>query len=293
MSTPLSYPVIGKTESLFIRDTADHTKVSRIFHPDFQALTEQGVSWSASVKKDGSCGAIFSVHGKWGLYRRQDIDRKSRNYEMVGNPANGQLQMIGGQRCWVTTMMRGSGKNMKHVHVFIFDLTDEGELPVNPQHYVGFVAIDPMEDKYVMSAVEENTDDASNPYVWISQSIDGSLDVPVVRRTIREVMGDQSLMTVELMCRKFADHYGSQDDRCFVSPHGSETIPQNELPSEFTYDNLKAWFLADADNRWANQEGFVIFVPSTGQRFKLHQGHFDMEQRWRDKKVSGLTFYYD
>lgn len=288
----LSYPVLGKTESLFIRDPSDHTKVSRIFHPSFQSIMKKGIPWTASVKKDGSCGALFSFHGKWALYRRQDIDRKSRNYAHVGDPANGQFMTVAGYRCWVTTMLRGTRQHEKHVHVFIFDLTDSGELPVNPQHYVGFVAIDPMEDKYVMSAVEENPEDATNPFVWTSQSEEGSLDVPVVRRTIRDVMNGENLVTVELMCRKFADHNGLTDDRCFVSPHGTETIPPNMLPSDFTYEGLKAWFLADAENRWADQEGFVIFVPSTGQRFKLHQGHFDMEQRWRDKKSSGLVFHY-
>lgn len=278
-----NHPVIGKTESLFIRDAFDKP----IIRPEFEALN--GQEWSASVKKDGSCGAIFHFNGAWNLYRRQDIDRKSRNYEHVGDRSNGQLLVVGGQPCWVTTMLRGTGKNQKYVHVFIFDL-ENGELPVNPRHYVGFVPIDPIEDKWVLSAVEENQEDSTNPYVWVSQPVDGSLDVPVVRRTIRDVMGGQELMTVELMCRKFADHYGYQDDRCFVSPHGAETIPLSVLPA-LSYDALKAWFEGDAENRWANQEGFVILFV-TGQRFKVHRGYVDMEPTWKAKKECGLVFQY-
>jgi hypothetical protein len=288
------FPVIGKTNSLFIRDPSNPE--SRILHPEFQYLTDEEVSWTASVKKDGSCGALLFANGKWGVYRRQDIDRKSRNYEHVGNRDNGVLMTISGLPCWATTMLRGTGIHQKYVHAFIFDIQN-GELPVNPQHYVAFVAIDPIEDKWVMSAVEDNTDDPTNPYVWISQSVDGSLDVPVVRRTIRDVMGGENLMggnglmTVELMCRKFADHYGYEDDRCFLSPHGAEIIPLSAMPTELTLDACKAWFEADAENRWANQEGFVILF-STGQRFKLHRGQVDMEPTWRAKKSCGLVFHY-
>ena len=285
------FPVIGKTNSLFIRDPSNPE--TRILHPEFQGLLNQGTAWTASVKKDGSCGALLFANGKWGVYRRQDIDRKSRNYAHVSNRDNGVRMTISGQPCWTTTMLRGTGIHEKYVHVFIFDL-ENGELPVNPQHYVGFVAIDPIEDKWVMSAVEENVDDPTNPYVWISQSVDGSLDVPVIRRTIRDVMCGEGLMTVELMCRKFADHYGYEDDRCFVSPHGAEIIPLSAISTisaEFTVDACKAWFEADVDNRWANQEGFVILF-STGERFKLHRGTVDLEPTWKAKKSCGLVFQY-
>lgn len=282
--------VLGKIDSIIIRDPAN--KDRQIINPAFQSLVDEGAAWSASVKKDGSCGVLLHVHGKWGLYRRQDIKRDSRNYAHVGNRENGELRTVSGRPCWVSTMLRGSGRNEKYVHVFIFDLTETGELPVDPLHYVGFVAVDPMEDKWVMSAVEDNPEDQSNPYVWVSQSVDGSLDVPVVRKTIQEVVKDRSLLTVELMCRKFADHYGYVDDRCFISPHGAEIIPYLSLPLSFALDHVKAWFENDAENRWANQEGLVVFFPFSGKRFKLHRGHADMEQTWLDKKSAGIVFSY-
>ena len=283
-------PVFGKTDSLFKRDEIDHTKVNPTIHPLFQDILDQGISWSASVKKDGSCGAIFSINGQWGLYRRQDITKKSRNYTHVNNPANGKTEMIAGYPCWITTMVRGTGKHEKWVDVYFFDLNQDGLPNTDSNHTIGFTLIDPMEDKYAMSAVVQNIDDPSNPFVYTSQ-FNRILDIPVIKTTMKDLVQGNKLITVELMCRKFADHNGLLDDRCFVSPHGDEIIPTEHLPV-LTYDRMKEWFMNDATNRWANQEGTVFFVPERNIRFKLHRGHFNMDDTWKSKKESGITFYY-
>lgn len=281
-------PVFGKTESLFKRDEADHTKVNPTMNPVFQEIIDKGIPWVASVKKDGSCGAVFSVNGQWGLYRRQDITKKSRNYTHVAQPENGHRDVVAGHPCWVSTMVRGTGKHEKRVDVYFFELNEEGLPSVEANSMIGFTLIDPMEDKYVMSAVEMNPEDALNPFIYTSR-FEGSLDVPVIKTTMKELVGEHGLITVELMCRKFADHNGLGDDRCFVSPHGEEIIPVDVMPP-LTYDGLLEWFRSE--NRWADQEGIVFLVPSQGVRFKLHRGHFNMEDTWRAKKVSGLRFYY-
>lgn len=280
-------PVFGKTESLFIRNPLNYQEVERIFHPDFQDALEKEYKWKASVKKDGSCGALFNVDGKWGLYRRQDIDDKSRNYAYVSDLSNGELQIISGYPCWVTSILRGTGVREKRVPLYIFDIASE----YNHKHIIGFTPIDPIEDKYVMSATSENPDDPSNPFVHVSQ-FSGLLDIPIVKKTIREVMGDQTILTVELMCRKFANHNGFTDDRCFVSLHGEEEIPMEHLPSNFSYEGFKTWFENDKANRWANQEGIVILFPEQKHRFKVHRGYFGLEHTWKEKKESGLTFQY-
>jgi hypothetical protein len=291
----MSCPVFGKTDSLFKRDEHDHTKVNPEINPAFQAVIDQGILWEASVKKDGSCGAVFAVNGQWGLYRRQDITKKSRSYTHVRE--TGQLSVIAGHQCWITTMVRGTGKHEKMVDVYFFDLDINGLPYLDSNHMIGFTAIDPLEDKYVMSAVQPNPEDPLNPYIYASH-FEGTCDIPIIKTTMKSLVTQNNgseLITVELMCRKFADHNGLTDDRCFVSPHGEEIIPADAMPSPkgtLTYDGLLEWFKSDATNRWANQEGIVFLVPSTGARFKLHRGHFNMEDTWRAKKNSGLCFYY-
>jgi hypothetical protein len=283
------FPVFGKIDSLFKRDEYDHTKVNPTMNSIFQSVMDQG--WVASIKKDGSCGAVFSVHGMWGLYRRQDITKKSRNYAHVTNRDHGKHMMIAGYPCWVSTMIRGTGKHEKWVDVYFFDLTSDGVPNTEANHTIGFTQIDSMEDKYVMSAVEQNPDDASNPFIYSSR-FDGSLDIPVIKTTMKELAMGKELITVELMCRKFADHNGLTDDRCFVSPHGDEIIPMDHMPA-LTYDALLDWFKGYETNRWADQEGIVFFVPACQLRFKLHRGHFNMGDTWQSRKQSGLKFYYN
>lgn len=302
----MSYPVLGKTTSLFKRNTEDpaagkargvysqtsstreHTKVDPDLHPSFQKVLDT-IPFVASVKKDGSCGAIFSVDDKWALYRRQDITKKSRNFTHV--LTTGEKSIIAGHPCWVTTMVRGTGKHEKWVPVYFFDLDEHGLPEIDAAHIIGFTGIDQLEDKYVMSAFEPNPDNPQNPFIYASRFDPTSptpLDVPIIKTTMQE-LARGNLVTVELMCRKFADHYGYTDDKCFVSLHGEEVIPADQLP-EMTYEGLHEWF--KGANPWANQEGVVFLVPSTGERFKLHRGHFNMEHTWREKKEAGLKFHY-
>ena len=265
-------PVFGKTEGLFMRDPNG----DRVMNPSF----DPNEPWTASVKKDGSCGLLMGINGSWGIYRRQEIDHKSRNYSRV---QTGQRGIINGYPCWFTTMIRGSGKHEKEVPLYVFELDAYG-LPAGKQ-IIGFTPIDAIEDKWVMSATEANPEEPSNPFVWTTEST--HLDLRVVKRTIRDTIQQHTtrdVLTVELMCRKFADHYGYQNDRCYVSPHGAEQIPKEELPS-LTNQCIKAWF--QIDSPWANQEGFVIL--QSGKRFKVHRGMMDMEDSWRVKKACGLT----
>lgn len=267
------HPVFGKTDSMFQRNAEDHTKVDSAFHPRFQVDSP----WTVSIKMDGSCGAIMCVEGQWGLYRRQDINKKSRNYAAVSDRARGTHQMVAGYPCWVTSMVRGTGKHEKLVPVYVFDVD-------SAESIIGFTAIDPIEDKYVMSAVDSA---ALDPFVWVSE-FQGSLDVPLIKRRMSEVAAGKELVTVELMCRKFADHYGFTDDRCFVNVHGSMPIPPEFQPT-WSYEGILAWF--QSDNPWANQEGLVILTAS-GERFKIHRGHFNMEHTWKATKNAGVRFYY-
>jgi len=291
------HPVFGKTESMFRRNAEDHTKVDPTFHPAFQV----DGPWTASIKLDGSCGAILCIDGQWGLYRRQDITKKSRNYAAMSDRARGTRQMVAGYPCWVTSMVRGTGKHEKLVPLYVFDVDSEESI-------IGFTAIDPVEDKYVMSAVGSVEAD---PFVWVSD-FQGSLDVPVVKRLdvpvvkrldvpvvkrldvpvvkrhMSEVAAGKEMVTVELMCRKFADHYGFTDDRCFVSVHGSMPIPP-EFQPQWSYDGILTWF--QSDNPWANQEGVVILTAS-GERFKIHRGHANMEHTWKATKAAGVRFHY-
>ena len=266
-------PVFGKTDSMFRRNAEDHTKVDSAFHPRFQVDSP----WTVSIKTDGSCGAIMCVDGQWGLYRRQDINKKSRNYTAVSDRKNGSRQTVAGYPCWVTSMVRGTGKHEKTVPLYVFDMDSDESI-------IGFTAIDPIEDKYVMSAVDSA---ALDPFVWVTD-FQGCLDVPVVKSRMSEVAAGKELVTVELMCRKFADHYGFTDDRCFVNLHGSMHILP-EFQPQWSYEGILAWF--QSDNPWANQEGLVILTAS-GERFKIHRGHFNMEHTWKATKAAGLQFHY-
>ena len=281
-------PVISKTASVVDRDRTDPDKVIPAFTTEFQKLLDSGEPWIASVKKDGSNGAIFNGR----LYRRQDVKKKSRSYEHVRNKANGKKAIVAGRPCWVTTLLRGTGKSERTSPFYIFDVTEDGTPNADAFHIVGLAPVDhPTEDKWIMSAFRENPDVPNDPFIWASQFA-GTLDVPVVEMKISQFMRERQLVSVELMCRKFADHNSFKDDRCFVSEHGADVIPRDELPTELTYEGFHQWFLNDATNRWANQEGVVFLFPQTGRRFKMHRGHFYMNETWRAKKDSGMNFYY-
>jgi len=303
-------PVLGKIESLFLRDPS--TGECRILNPLFKELCERNVPWTASVKKDGSCGLLMTVNGKHGLYRRQDIDRKSRNYEHVSNTANGTFEVISGHRCYVTSMVRGTGRHEKYVPLYIFDLTVEGKLRVDAPHYVGFVEVDKIEDKYAYRALEAS-DNESDPYIWISESVKGCLELLVKRRKLSGVLlCSNSIISVEIMCRKLGDHYGLNDEVCCVSCHGSEEIPRVKLPNELRYDSMREWFEnasvdssvessvessvdssvdSSVEPEWWNGEGIVIYMES-GDRFKVHQGHFKRESEWHKRRECGLKFKF-
>ena len=97
------------------------------------------------------------------------------------------------------------------------------------------------------------------------------------------------------MCKKISNKYGYENDACFVNPHGSIVIPNDQIP-DFTYDGIKTWFetAEDTCNRWADQEGFVVHFPTENMRFKIHRGHIGLDHTWKsaDKKACGINFIY-
>jgi hypothetical protein len=289
-SLPLQ--VVDKTDALFIRDSYDHTKLTNKLNPDFQTLIVSGSKTVTSVKTDGTCGALINIDGEIKLYRRQEIKHKSLNFEHV--LTTGKLTEIVGLPCWVANMERDCGHGRKVTSpLYIFQLTDGRPKRTS---MVGFtpVSSEVPEDKYVITAIE--TDPITHvKYIYTTQSVPGSLDIPIIKIPVNDLTQGKQMMTVEIMGRKISNKYGFDEsfgDKCFVNPHGSIIIPDEELP-ELTYDANKSWFSNDQTNRWANQEGFVIHFPSENVRFKLHRGHVDMLKSWEKKKSCGITFLFD
>ena len=289
-SLPLQ--VVDKTDALFIRDSYDHTKLTNKLNPDFQKLIDSGSKTVTSVKTDGTCGALIIIDDETKLYRRQEIKHKSPNFEHV--LTTGKLTEIVGLPCWVADMERDCGHGRKvNAPLYIFQLTDGRPKRTS---MVGFtpVSSEVPEDKYVITALE--TDPVTHvKYIYTTQSISGSLDIPIIKIPVNDLTQGRQMMTVEIMGRKISNKYGFDEsfgDKCFVNPHGSIIIPDEELP-ELTYDANKSWFSNDQTNRWANQEGFVIHFPTENERFKLHRGHVDMLKSWEKKKSCGITFLFD
>jgi hypothetical protein len=284
--------VVDKTDALFIRNPHDHTKLTNKLNPDFQKLFDSGSKMITSVKTDGSCGALIIIDGETKLYRRQEIKHKSSNFEHV--LTTGKLKEIAGLPCWVADFDRDCGHGKKvNAPLYIFQLTDGRPKRTN---MVGFtpVSSEVPEDKYIITAMDTHPD-THVKYIYTTQSILGSLDIPIIKIPVDDLTQGKKIMTVEIMGRKISNKYGFDEsfgDKCFVNPHGSIIIPDEELP-ELTYDANKSWFSNDQTNRWANQEGFVIHFPTENERYKIHRGHIDMLKSWERKKSCGITFLFD
>jgi hypothetical protein len=289
-SLPLQ--VLDKIDTLFIRDSYDHTKLKNKLNPNFQKLIDSGSKKITSVKTDGTCGALINIDGEIKLYRRQEIKQKSPNFKYA--LTTGKLTEIVGLPCLASYIKRDCGYGKKiTTPLYIFQLKDGC---LKKTSLIGFtpVSSEVPEDKYVITAIE--TDPNTNvKYIYTTQSVSGSLDIPIIKKPVNDLIRGKQMMTVEIIGRKISNKYGFDEsfgDKCFVNPHGSIIIPDEELP-ELTYDANKSWFTNDQTNRWANQEGFVIHFPTENVRFKLHRGHVDMLKSWEQKKSCGIKFLFN
>jgi len=285
----IQVPVINKTESLFARDTQNPSIILKEISLEAQQLiaTEP---YTITAKTDGTCGIICCVSkDSYLLMRRQDIRLKSRNYDMVVN--NGESTIFAGSKCFVTKMIRGSGKSERIVPLYIFQLTENNKPEIEYNHVIGFTPIlhDFADDKYAVTAIDGIN---GSPELKLFTTVfSGNLDVEVKSVLCSEILQGNNLLTVEILGSKISNKYGFSNDNHIINIHGSITYPTEHTP-ELNYDYLKKWFESDSTNRWANVEGIVIHFPLSNRRFKVHRGHVDLESTWKMKKESGIKFIH-
>jgi hypothetical protein len=286
----IQVPVLNKTEALFKRDPKEPTKVTNEISPDVKELLTREKN-IITVKTDGTCGIICQDNNNYYLMRRQDVKIGSRNYDAVMK--FGKMIEFSGTPCYyVEKIIRGNGKSERNAPLYIFQLTENGIPDIENYHIIGFTPLlhDFGDDKYAISAIN-GFNGTPEMGIWTTL-FDGKLDIPVVKMTVKELMRDKNLLTVEIMGSKISNKYGFKNDKHFVNPHGSIVYPTEMMPV-LDYDSLKKWFEEDSTNRWANVEGLVVHVPSVNRRFKLHRGHLGLERTWQIKKESGIQFIQD
>lgn len=284
--------VFGKTSGLFKRDAkgkptnelADGLTVDYILSGHF------------TLKTDGTCGLLFCHNGLYYLCRRQDIRKNSRNFASVLQ--NGKIEEIASRKCFVSKMIRGSGKTEYETDVYIFMVGTDDKPELEGDHMIGFVPISETnpEDKYIMSTIsDENISDNLTLYVTDTHNThDHSLAMTVVKKSAADILCGKSLATVEIMGKKISDRYDFNSDQHFINVHGSITIPREYMPTAqqlSSLDDLKQWFQS-ASNPYANNEGFVIHFDD-GCRIKCHRGYVGLEDSWKKTKSCGLKFYFE
>lgn len=286
--------VLNKTQAVFVRDNSDYKNLTAKINPQLQKLLDANEIYHVTLKTDGSCGAIIKINNKFVFCKRQDINNKSRNFERVTNPSNGNLTEVAGLPCYLTSIIRGTGSHERVEPLYIFQLTSDSKPELESNHIIGFTPVlsNFADDKYIVTAIENNNNILDPDDYFIKTTFNnGTLNIHVISLPIKQFMKDKQICTVEIMCKKISDKYGYQTDACFVNPHGSIVIPHDQIP-QFDYDKIKWWFENDTYNDWANQEGFVIHFPNENQRFKLHRGHVGMEKSWQIKKDCGIKFIF-
>lgn len=277
-------PVVGKTVSLFQRDSSNHNIVTEQLNLDYQRLIETEAPL-VTIKTDGTCSAVWNHQGRIFIGRRMDVKEGTENRTRI---LNGSLQTVAGKPCWVAMIVKEIRKRKVEIPIYIFCLDDQ-QKPLEEEngHMVGFVLIDPEDpgDKYVKSCFEgSNGDVADQVNLFVTNFTDG-VEIPIVKVKGSDFLPENTLRTCELMGRKIADRYGYTDDRCFLNPHGSIVLSK---PLEFTLSGLREAF--NSDDPWCDVEGFVLHF--SNQRFKVHRGHVGMERTWKEKKRSGFTFVW-
>jgi hypothetical protein len=283
-------PVINKTESLFVRDPQNPINVTTELAPEFIELVKKE-PMIVTVKTDGTCGIIcHDTNNNFYLMRRQDIKIGNRNYDIVMR--NGIYGIYSGIECFITKMVRGSGKSERTVPLYIFQLTDDHKPEIEFNHMIGFTPLlhDFAEDKYVVTAIEGLN---GTPDLKLATTVfGGTLDIPVRVIAASELLSGQNIMTVEILGSKISNRYGFKNDKHFINPHGSIIYPKEIYPM-LDFNSLLNWFKSDSTNRWSDVEGIVIHFPSSGRRFKLHRGHLGLEHTWKSKKISGILFHLE
>lgn len=282
-------PVINKTESLFDRNPENPREVLHEINSDAKNLLDTE-PYICTVKTDGTCGIVFQISDSeiW-LMRRQDIKLNSEKYKTILE--NGKMTTINGIICYLAKITRG-GKNQIEVPIYIFYL-NEKNLPANENnHVIGFTPVMNSfgEDKYIASAIDGINGDPN--MLLYTTFFDGKTDILVEKISVKKLLSDKKILTVEIMGSKVANHYRFNSDQHFINPHGSIIFPPNEIP-KLDYDSLMIWFENLSNNRWADVEGMVIHFPKSKRRFKFHQGYFGFQNRWHAKKQSGLQFYFN
>lgn len=265
-------PVIDKTPSVFNSERTEQ-------QPRFKELYESDAPRKFTVKMDGTCGAVIRLPtGEILLCRRQDIKPRVPNYQFVHD--NGKLETIAGRPCFVSQMNRQGKKKVIHqVPIYIFMLED-GKPEARAGHLIGFTPVNPEipDDAFCCTVREGNS-------VWVADRLQDR-QISVVRRSLEDLLGDQDLLTVELMGEKIASRYTFSEPKCCLFPHGS--IEFSTPPPLGSVDEIRKWFETSEE---ANVEGVVVHFPE--ERFKVHVGHAGLENVWRSKKASGFSFVWE
>ena len=319
----IQVPVINKTASLFIRDEENPTMVTSKLSKDFtQCLDAYNAGMEqmiVTVKTDGTCGMVCKVQSQpnqsqdlsladrdenncYYLMRRQDIKIKSRNYQSVMN--NGICSIFCGMPCYITKIIRGSGKLERLEPFYIFQLTPDSKPDIDNGHVIGFTPLlhDFPDDKHAISAIDGFN--GTTNVRFFTTTFNGSLNVGIRSVSAAELMDGLKIMTVEIMGSKISNKYGFTNNKHFINPHGSIVYPMDlpycqdapcgqALYPKFDYDAIKEWFESEALNPWANVEGFVIHFLKSNKRFKVHRGHVGLEKTWVSRKTSGINFLFE
>ena len=159
--------VLNKTQAVFVRDNFDHTNLSDKLNPKLKEYLDANLKYNITVKTDGSCGLIIKIKEKYVLCKRQDINKKSRNYERVINPSHGKLAKVANLPCYITSIIRATGPHERVEPLFIFQLTSDGIPELESNHLIGFTPVlsNFPDDKYMVTAIEPNLLDKDNYFI--------------------------------------------------------------------------------------------------------------------------------
>ena len=290
--------VFGKTSGLFKRDENGKVlnEVSDFVTLDFMT------NGTFTMKTDGTCGMLFENDDKYYLCRRQDIKEKSRNFDTV--MTNGHTTEIAGKQCFVSKMLRGSGKTERTVDVYIFMVNSDagsesyGRPELEGNHMIGFTPIlhDFSDDRHVLSAIcgQNGSNDLSlfttEPNYTI---VDNKIKISVGLKSAADILDSKKMITVEIMGNKISDKYNYKSEQHFVNPHGSIIIPSDFSPSSeqlTSIEKLHDWF-TNKSNPFADSEGFVIHHDNS--RVKCHRGYVGLEHTWTKTKSCSTEFFFN
>jgi hypothetical protein len=276
--------VLGKTEGLYPR--GERGAVVRELSPETKALLSDGTPYSITVKTDGTCGLLCLDGTSYYLMRRQDLRVGTANHKLVME--TGALQTFAGRKCFIAPLLRGKVKTT--VYIFNLDADDKPEPEFD--HLIGFTPLlhDFGDDKHVLTSIN-GTNGTPDMKVY-STCPSESLQIPVRIVSCRDLLGGETLRTVEIMGSKVSNKYGFTTDQHFINPHGSIVFPTDQEPPLDDFKRLEEWF-ANGTNPWSDVEGFVVHFPTVDRRLKFHQGYVGREKIWQSRKTSGMSFIFE